>query len=122
MAANSAAQTPPFGQDWHDTTLISDVDDWSGVPGFVGYLGQDITTATGVDPQTLLTDSTVANDVDVIANIPPAVNIQNGGVGEFELDDAVDRAATRRDRGRAISPPQPADDRLQERRGQLCPA
>ena len=64
-------------------------DDWSGVPGFVGYLGQDITTATGVDPQTLLADSTVANDVDVIANIPPAVNLQNGGVGEFELGDAV---------------------------------
>ena len=40
VAANSAAQTPPFGQDWHDTTLINDVDDWSGVPGFVGYLGR----------------------------------------------------------------------------------
>ena len=31
------------------------------------------------------------------------------------------RAATRRDRGRAVSPPQPADDRLPGRRGQLCP-
>jgi hypothetical protein len=89
VAASSAGQTPPFGQDWHDTTLITNVDDWSGVPGFVGYLGQDITTATGRDPQTLLTDSTVANDIDVINDIPPAVNIQNGGVGEFELDDAV---------------------------------
>ena len=57
--------------------------------GSSGYLGQDITTATGVDPQTLLTDSTVANDVDVIANIPPDVNISNGGVGEFEVDDPV---------------------------------
>ena len=37
----------------------------------------------------MLTDSTVADDVDVIANIPPAVNIQNGGVGEFELGDPV---------------------------------
>ena len=89
MAADSTAQTPPFSQDWHDTTLITVTDDWSGVPGVVGFLGQDITTTTGVDPQTLLTDSTVANDVDVIANIPPDVNIQNGGVGEFEMDDPV---------------------------------
>jgi len=89
VSADSTAQTPPFAQDWHDTSLIRVTDDWSGVPGVVGHLGQDITTATGVDPQTLLTDSTVANDVDVIANIPPNVNIQNGGVGEFELDDAV---------------------------------
>ncbi len=89
VAADSTAQTPPFSQDWHDTTLISVTDDWSGVPAIVGYLGQDIATTTGVDPQTLLLDSTVANDVDVIANIPPDVNIQNGGVGEFELDDAV---------------------------------
>ena len=89
VAADSTGQTPPFSQDWHDTSLITVTDDWSGVPGVVGYLGQNITTLTGVDPQTLLTDSAVANDVDVIANIPPDVNIQNGGVGEFELDDAV---------------------------------
>ena len=89
VSADSTAQTLPFAQDWHDTSLITVTDDWSGVPGVVGHLGQDITTATGVDPQTLLTDSTVANDVDVIANIPPDVNIQNGGVGEFEVDDPV---------------------------------
>ena len=89
VSADSTAQTLPFAQDWHDTSLISVTDDWSGVPGVVGFLGQNITTTTGVDPQTLLTDSTVANDVDVIANIPPNVNIQNGGVGEFEVDDAV---------------------------------
>ena len=89
VAADSTAQPLPFAQDWHDTSLITLTDNWSGVPGVVGHLGQDISTATGVDPQTLLTDSTVANDVDVIANIPPDVNIVNGGVGEFELDDAV---------------------------------
>ena len=88
-AADSTAQTPPFSQDWHDTSLISVTDDWSGVPGVIGYLGQNITLLTGVDPQTLLTDSALARDVDVIANIPPDVNIQNGGVGEFELADAV---------------------------------
>src|SRR4051794_38327630 len=89
VAANSTGQPLPFNQDWHDTSLVSDTDDWTGVPGIVGFLGQDITTTTGRDPQTLLTDSTVANDVDVIANIPPDVNISNGGVGEFEVSDPV---------------------------------
>ena len=89
VAADSTPQPLRFSQDWHDTTLIDVTDNWSGVPGIVGFLGQDITMATGVDPQTLLTDSTVANDVDLIANIPPDVNIQNGGVAEFELADPV---------------------------------
>jgi Bacterial Ig-like domain len=89
VAADSTAQTLPFAQDWHDTNLITVTNDWSGVPGVVGHMGQDITTATGVNPQTLLTDSTLAGDVQVIADIPPELNIQNGGVGEFQLDDAV---------------------------------
>ena len=89
VAADSTAQPLPFSQDWHDTSLITAFNDWSGVPGVVGHLGQDITTETGVDPQTLLTDSTVANDVNVIANIPPDTNIVNGGVGEFEVADPV---------------------------------
>jgi len=83
VAADSTAQIPPFSQDWHDTTLISANDDWSAVPGIVGFLGQNITTVSGANPQTLLTDSTATNDVDVMANLPEA-NITNGGVGEFE--------------------------------------
>ena len=58
-------------------------DNWSAVPGIVGFLGRDITTATGVDPQTLLTDSTVANDMNVIAN-QVETSVTNGGVGEFQ--------------------------------------
>ena len=79
VAADSTAQALPFSEDWTDTSRIGD-DDWSAVPGIVGFLGQDITTATGVDPRTLLADSAVANDVDAIANqVQP--NITNGGVG-----------------------------------------
>ena len=77
VAADSTAQTLPFAQDWHDTSLITVTDDWSGVPGVVGHLGQDITTATGVDPQTLADRLEVANDVDVMANLI-AANISNG--------------------------------------------
>src|SRR5688572_4619330 len=40
-----------FSQDWSNPALITANDDWSGVPGILGYLGQDITTATGVDPR-----------------------------------------------------------------------
>src|SRR5690349_7037183 len=44
-------------QDWTNTGLITANDNWSGVPSIEGYLGQDITTGTGTDPQTLLTTS-----------------------------------------------------------------
>ena len=51
--------------------------------GIEGYLGQDITTAAGADPQTLLTTSSVASDLDVIAN-QSSTAITNGGVAEFD--------------------------------------
>ncbi len=82
VLANSSAQTLPFSQDWTNTGLITANDDWSGVPGIEGYLGQDITTATGTDPQTLLGTSAVANDLTVLAN-QTATTVTNGDVGEF---------------------------------------
>jgi predicted extracellular nuclease len=82
-AANSTAQALPFSQDWTDESQITTSDNWSGVPGIEGFLGQDITTATGVDPQTLLGTSIVANDLDVIANQTNTA-ITNGGVAEFQ--------------------------------------
>jgi hypothetical protein len=85
-AADTTPQTLPFSQDWTNTSLINASDDWSGVPGIVGYLGQNITTALGADPQLLTTESTVANDIDVIHNqmgLPDPVT--TGGVAEFEM-------------------------------------
>lgn len=86
--ADNTTQAIPFSQSWTNIGLITANDDWSGVPGVVGFLGQDITTGTGVDPQTLLTVSAAANDVDVIAN-QTSISITNGGVGEFHLADPV---------------------------------
>jgi predicted extracellular nuclease len=84
--ANTSAQPLPFSQSWTDTTLITTNDDWSGVPGIVGYLGDDGTPAvTGVDPQTILTEFIT---VDVIAN-QTSTALANGGVAEFELADPV---------------------------------
>jgi|GEM_PF-852855 len=73
-----------FSQDWSVTTLITANDDWSGVPSIIGYLGQDITTGTGIDPQTLTGTSSAANDVDVIANQSNPNGLTSGGVAEFD--------------------------------------
>ncbi len=83
VQADGTPQPLPFAQDWSDASLIAANDVWTGVPGIQGFLGQDITTATGVDPQTLLGTSAVANDLDVIAN-QSSTGITNGGVAEFD--------------------------------------
>jgi hypothetical protein len=83
VSANNTPQTLPFSQNW-TANLITANDDWSPVPGIEGFLGQDITTATGVDPQTLLTTSTAANDLDVIANQANPNTLTSGGVAEFD--------------------------------------
>ena len=46
-AANSTAQPLPFTQDWSNINLITTANVWSGVPGVIGYRGQDLTTTTG---------------------------------------------------------------------------
>ncbi|WP_191280398.1 ExeM/NucH family extracellular endonuclease [Nocardioides flavus (ex Wang et al. 2016)] len=74
--------TFPYTQDWSDISLITANDDWSGVSGVQGYLGQNITTATGVDPQTLTGESAAADDTDVVANA--AATATNGGVVEVQ--------------------------------------
>ncbi len=76
--------TADFSQDWSVTTLITANDNWSGVPSIIGYLGQDITTGTGTNPQTLTGTSAVANDVDVIANQANPNGLTSGGVAEFD--------------------------------------
>ena len=74
-------------QDWSNTGLITTNDDWSNVPSFQGFLGQDITTTTATNPGTLLTDSAVANDLDAIANQTNPNTVTAGGVAEFEIAD-----------------------------------
>lgn len=85
-SANSTAQTLPFSQNWTDIGLITVSDDWSVVPGIMGYRGDDLTTATGTDPQTILTESTV---VDVNANQTDPNTYTTGGLTEFHLTDPV---------------------------------
>jgi len=87
--ADNIPQAIPFSQNW-STNLITSNDDWSPVPGIEGYLGQDITTGVGVDPQTLLTTSTLSGDLDVIANQSNPNTLTAGGVAEFDgISDPV---------------------------------
>jgi predicted extracellular nuclease/2',3'-cyclic-nucleotide 2'-phosphodiesterase (5'-nucleotidase family) len=76
-----------LSQNWTDTSLISADDNWANVPSFEGFLGQNITTTDGVNPGTLLTDSTVANDLDVQHGETNPDSFTTGGVAEFEIAD-----------------------------------
>jgi len=83
VSANTTPQTLPFTQDWTNTGLITANDDWSAVPGIVGYLGDYSAGApTAVDPRTVLIDMT---NQDVIANQANPDTQASGGVGEFEI-------------------------------------
>lgn len=83
--ADNTAQTLPFSQDWTSPGLITVADDWSGVPGIVGYRGDNVTASTGVDPQTLLGEGTPT--VDVVAQA--ATNNTSGGVLEIESEGTI---------------------------------
>jgi endonuclease G len=85
--ADGVAQVLPFTQNWSNTDLINMEDNWSGVPGIIGYRGDSLTSATGADPQTILADGS-ATPVDVNINQNPDTFI-TGGVSEFEIADPV---------------------------------
>jgi len=77
---DSKIATFPYTQDWSNDALITVNDDWSGVTGVQGYLGQELTSATGENAQRVTGESTVANDTDVIAN--STATTTTGGVVE----------------------------------------
>ena len=83
IEANETAQTIPFTQNWSTTTLITTNDNWSNVPGIVGYRGDDLTTAIGANPQTVLADGS-ATPVNVSANQTNPDTFTAGGVAEFD--------------------------------------
>jgi hypothetical protein len=83
LELTTTPQTLPFTQNWTNAGLITASDDWSGVAGITGYLGNyDAASPTNVDPRTLLAPF-VTNDVDVIAN-QSSTALTNGGVAEFD--------------------------------------
>jgi hypothetical protein len=89
-AANGTYQTLPyFGG--VPAFLITTSDDWSAVPGMIGFRGDGLTAATGVDPQTLTLEDTTPV-VDVTANLLLATDpntFTTGGVADFDWYAAV---------------------------------
>ncbi|MDQ3006614.1 MAG: hypothetical protein M3R47_14695, partial [Chloroflexota bacterium] len=84
--ADNTAQLLPFSQDWTNIGLITADDNWSGVSGIIGYLGDDPSTTTaGADPQTILVPFVTQ---DVIAN-QTNTGITNGGIAEFHIANPV---------------------------------
>lgn len=81
--ADTLPQALPFTQSWTTTSQITVNDDWSGVPGMVAHRGDDITTATGANPQNLLADG-ATTPVNVIANAANPNTLTTGGVAEFD--------------------------------------
>jgi cysteine-rich repeat protein len=89
VLANTTPQTLPFSQDWSNNALITTTDDWSGVPGIVGFLGQDGSTMTGgIDPRNVLGVSSESDDLSVLAN-QTATTSTVGDVAEFQLTNSV---------------------------------
>jgi len=83
----------PYTQDWSDGGLITADDNWTGVPGVQGYRGDDITTSTGIDPQTLTADGS-GTPTDVIANQTNPSTLASGGVAEFSDSIALQGSGT----------------------------
>lgn len=81
--ADGTPQTLPFTQNWSSTGQITTDDNWAGVPGVVGFRGDDLTTVTATDPQTILADGS-GTPVDVIANQTNPNTQATGGVAEFD--------------------------------------
>jgi DNA/RNA endonuclease G (NUC1) len=81
--ADNTAQTLPFSQNWSNTGLITVADNWNGVPGIIGYRGDDLTTSTGTDPRNILADGTTT-PVNVLANQLNPSTLATGGVAEFD--------------------------------------
>ncbi len=73
----------PYVQNWTLTTMITVDDNWDNVMSILGYRGDDLTTATGTDPQTILADGS-STPIDVIANQSNPNTLSTGGVAEFD--------------------------------------
>jgi DNA/RNA endonuclease G (NUC1) len=89
--ADTVGQSVPFAQDWSNTGLITTADNWSGVPGIIGYRGDSLTAANQVDPQSVVLDGSTTpvqvypNSINVDTGNPDTPsNMVHGGIYEFD--------------------------------------
>ncbi|UCV09777.1 ExeM/NucH family extracellular endonuclease [Dechloromonas denitrificans] len=83
--ADGVYQTLPFSQNWSNIGLITTSDNWDGVPGILGYRGDDLTGSTGTDPQGIVAPGSMVLDIN--ANQTAPNTFSTGGVAEFHLTD-----------------------------------
>lgn len=84
--ADETPQKLPFVQDWSNVAMITTENDWSGVPGFIGYRGDKLAAKPGVNPQVVLSDGG-SSPVQVLANQKNPNTLRTGGVAEFDSID-----------------------------------
>lgn len=77
-----------FSQNWTNTGLITVNDDWTGVTSMQGYRGDNLTTATAVDPQTVVAPG-FTTPLNVTANNTSPNTFSGGGLLEAEITDPV---------------------------------
>lgn len=83
LRADDVPQKLPFVQDWSNPALITTENDWSGVPGFIGYRGDKFASKPGVNPQTITADGN-SSPVVVLPNQKNPNTLRTGGVAEFD--------------------------------------
>src|SRR5262245_14377402 len=81
--ADNTPQKLPFVQNWSDTALVTKDNDWSAVPGFMGYRGDKLTGKPGTNPQTIVADGT-GTPVSILANQRKPDTLRTGGLAEFD--------------------------------------
>lgn len=81
--ADLVAQTVPFSQNWTNPALITTTNDWSGVPGIIGYRGDGLDENIGVNPQDVVLDGS-ATPVNITANSTNPTSQTSGGIYEFD--------------------------------------
>lgn len=77
-----------FSQNWTNTGLITVNDDWTGVTSMQGYRGDNLTTVTAVDPQTVVAPG-FTTPINVTANNTSPSTFTGGGLLEAEITDPV---------------------------------
>jgi len=70
-------------EDWSDVSRVTKDNDWSAIPGFMGYRGDKLAGKPGMNPQTIVADG-LATPVDVISNQKNPNTLRTGGVTEFD--------------------------------------
>lgn len=79
--ADTTPQALPLNQNFSDISLITTNDDWSGVPGVIGYRGDNL-AAEGADPRTVTADGS-STPVNVAANKTNPSAFNTGSLAEF---------------------------------------